>query len=191
MEALYDRIIGNEIKMKDDPIEAVGAPGAQPQAAQVRWAAGGGWAGRPAGWGAGWVGGCRLGRSLAGSASSWWVMGSGKNCSRSTLESGPASLAAQASAGWMDAIWNVFGRAKVASTEPTEESIRRTHDYLRRARRPPCSRPPASWASAHFLGLEQRAECCSRVLIVLTWQQAEPAACGCRMQGEGQGGDLL
>ncbi len=33
MEALYDRIIHNEIKMKDDPIHAVGAAG---QGAQVQ-----------------------------------------------------------------------------------------------------------------------------------------------------------
>ncbi len=33
MESLYDRIIHNEIKMKDDPIGAVGAAG---QGAQVR-----------------------------------------------------------------------------------------------------------------------------------------------------------
>lgn len=38
---------------------------------------------------------------------------------------------AASSAGWLDTIMNVLGRAKPTSNEPTEESIRRTHDYLR------------------------------------------------------------
>lgn len=71
MEALYDRIVTNEIKMKDESL--LGGGGAD-----------------------------------------------------------AAKAAAAASAGWLDTIMNLLpGRAKAASTEPNDEAIRRTHDYLR------------------------------------------------------------
>jgi brefeldin A-inhibited guanine nucleotide-exchange protein len=73
MEALYDRIVTNEIKMKDDPMAGTDAA-----------------------------------KATGGGA------------------------AAAAGAGWLDTIMNLIpGRAKAASSEPNDEAIRRTHDYLR------------------------------------------------------------
>ena len=77
MEALYDRIIHNEIKMKDPALEHLGG-------------------------------------------------------------GGQAAAAAAASASWLDTIMNLIpGRAKLASNEPNDDAIRRTHEYLRCVRGSP------------------------------------------------------
>ena len=83
MEALYDRIIHNEIKMKDDVIAGMAGGGADAQ----------------------------------------------------------KQAQAAASAGWLDTIMNLIpGRAKLATGEPNDEAIRRTHDYLRWAAWEQCRR---------------------------------------------------
>ena len=55
----------------------------------------------------------------------------------SVQDSAMESLMAQqnkAAAGWMDTFLNLIpGRKQAASAEPSEESIKRTHDYLRQA----------------------------------------------------------
>ena len=44
---------------------------------------------------------------------------------------------AKAAGGWIDTILNLIpGRKQLASDEPNEEAIKRTHDYLRSALRP-------------------------------------------------------